>query len=104
MLLNIIYALVIIFLIVCTLRWLWEISKLLLAIIQLILFVILILIVVRIFVNWDNTDQHSHGFDKSGIVQFEDSSFSRAADTVKKGGIDVKNTSSSISVSDEDFF
>ena len=104
MLLNILYAFAIIFLIVCTLRWLWEISKLLLVIIQLILFIILIFIVVRIFVNWDNTDQQDHDWDKSGMVQLEDTSFSEAANTIKKNVIDIKNTSSSISVSDEDFF
>ena len=80
---NIIFALVIIFLIAGAFFWMWKLSKWLVIPIQIILFVLLIIVVIKVFVTKDNAERLNQELNKSGIAEIEQKIISGTVDTLK---------------------
>lgn len=93
MLLDIIVVLVIIFLMVGVCWSMWKLSKWLVIPIQIVLFILLLIAVVRIVFTPDNAERIKEAVRQSGVVELEQKSISGAAETFKK---DTKNTEKEI--------
>ena len=80
---NIIFALMIIFLMAGAFFWMWKLSKWLVIPIQIILFILLMVVVVKVFVNKDNAARLHSELEKSGIAEVEKKSVSNAVSMIK---------------------
>ena len=81
---NIVFALVIIFLMAGAFFWMWKLSKWLVIPIQIILFVLLITVVIKVFVNKDNAERLNNELAKSGIAEVEKRAVSGAVRALTK--------------------
>lgn len=81
---NIIFALVIIFLMAGAFFWMWKLSRWLLIPIQIILFILLVTVVVKVFVTKDNAERLNAELEKSGIAEVESAAISGAVNALKK--------------------
>lgn len=98
---NIIFALVIIALIAGVFYWLWKLSKWLVIPIQIILFITLVFIVFKVFVNKENAEKLHKELKNSGIVEVEKKIISQTTNTLKNtlpstSKDDVKNVVSQV--------
>ncbi len=83
MAINIIFALVLIFLMAGTFFWMWKLSKFLVIPIQLTLFILLVIVVVRVFVNKENADKLKGEITKSNIPEIEKKIVSVSGDALR---------------------
>ena len=81
---NIIFILVIVFLIAGAFFWMWKLSKWLVIPIQIILFILLISVVVKVFVNKDNVQKLNEELKKSGVAEVEEKAVTGAVDALNK--------------------
>ena len=84
MITNIIFALLIIFLMAGAFFWMWKLSKWLVIPIQIILFALLIVVVVKVFATKENADRLHDELEKSGIAEVEKQAVSGAVNALKK--------------------
>ena len=83
MLQTIILSLVIIFLLAGSFFWMWKLSKWLIIPIQIILFILLATVVIKVFVTKENADKLNKELEKSGIVEVEKRAVTGAVDALK---------------------
>ena len=81
---NIIFALVVIALIAGVFYWLWKLSKWLVIPIQIILFITLVVIVIKVFVNKENAEKLHKEITNSGIVEVENRVIKETTNSFKK--------------------
>ncbi len=79
---NIIFALVIIFLMAGSFVWMWKLSRFLVIPIQVVLFILLVIVVVRVFVNKENADKLKGEITKSNIPEIEKTIVSVSGDAL----------------------
>ena len=79
----IIFASVIVFLMAGTFFWMWKLSRYLVIPIQVTLFILLIIVVVKVFVNKDNAAKLNKEISQSGIPELETKVVSASMETLK---------------------
>ena len=79
---NIIFIVVIVVLMACACIGMWKLSKWMVIPIQIILFVLLISVVVRVFMNKENAQKLNEELKKSGIAEVEKKAVSGAVDAL----------------------
>ena len=87
---NIIFIVVIVVLMACACIGMWKLSKWLVIPIQIILFVLLISVVIKVFVNKENAQKLNEELKKSGVAEVEQGAVSGAFDALKRN--DTGNT------------
>ena len=83
MLQNIIFALIIIFLMAGAFFWMWKLSKWLVIPIQIILFSLLMIVIFKVFVTRDNAEKLNSELEKSGIAKVEEAAVTGTLNAVK---------------------
>ena len=84
MLLNIIFAVMIIFLMVAVFIGMWKLGKWMVIPIQIILFALLIFVVFKVFATRENAEKLHAELEKSGIAEVEKGAVSGAINALKK--------------------
>lgn len=79
----IIFVLVIIFLMAGSFFWMWKLSKYLVIPIQIALFILLIIVVVKVFATRENADKLKGEIEQSGIAKLESSMVSASSNAVR---------------------
>ena len=79
----IIFALVIVFLMAGSFFWMWKLSRYLVIPIQVALFILLIIVVVKVFATRENADKLKNEIDRSSLPKLETTILSVSSDAIR---------------------
>ena len=99
---NIIFALVIIFLMAGAFFWMWKLSKWLVIPIQIILFALLITVIIKVFISKDNAERLNNELAKTGIAEVEKRAVSGAVNALTQNNSNEEPVEKSKPISQTD--